>query len=291
MNAELIDLRSFVAVAELGSFGRAAALLNISQPALSRRIAKLEASLGARLLERTTRSVTLTMVGRELLPNVRRMLESFESSVSRIRDLAVPDSGQVSIAAVPSTAVRMVPAALARFAGIMPQVRVRVLDIGANEGLEAVARGDVHFGLNFIGASHADIEFTPLAEDRLVLMCRPDHTMADRRSVRWADLAGHRLIVTGRGGGNRTLIDAALSAVGLQWTYEVAHVAGALALIEAGLGIAVLPMLAAPTGPRARLRGVPMTDPEISRTIGVLRRPGVPLPIAASRLLECLMMR
>ena len=288
MNADLIDLRSFVAVAELGNFSRAAALLNISQPALSRRIAKLESSLGTRLLERSTRSVALTIVGRALLPNIRRVLESFESSVAGIRDLAVSDAGLVSIAAVPSTVVGLVPAALARFARVMPHVRVRVLDIGANEGLEAVARGEVHFGLNFIGASHPGIDFTPLAEDPLVLICHPDHPLAGRRSVAWTDLAGHKLIVTGRGGGNRALIDAALSAIGLRWTYEVAHVAGALALIEARLGVAVLPRLAVPSGHRGHLRAAAMTGPEISRTIGVLRRQGVPLPVAASRLLECL---
>src|SRR5579871_679450 len=80
MNFELVDLKAFVAVADLGSFVRAAQALNLSQPALSRRIRKLEESLCAALLERTTRHVALTMFGRDFAPKVRRFLGEFETS-------------------------------------------------------------------------------------------------------------------------------------------------------------------------------------------------------------------
>ena len=102
MNFEFIDLKAFIAVAELGSFNRAAKALNLSQPALSRRIQKLEESLGATLLERSTRHVALTMVGRDFVPKVRRFLEDFENSVLGIRDLGARSGGQVSIASVPN---------------------------------------------------------------------------------------------------------------------------------------------------------------------------------------------
>ena len=87
INFEALDLRAFVAVVDLEGFHRAAEALNLSQPALSRRIQRLEAAVGAALLERTTRRVALTTVGREFLPLVRRMLDEFDSSLFAMRDV------------------------------------------------------------------------------------------------------------------------------------------------------------------------------------------------------------
>src|SRR6476646_6473026 len=92
MNFELMDLRAFVTVAELASFNRAAKLLNLSEPALSRRIRKLETTLGVTLLERSTRHVALTMVGRDLIPRVQRLLDEFEASLIGSADVG-PKSG------------------------------------------------------------------------------------------------------------------------------------------------------------------------------------------------------
>jgi DNA-binding transcriptional LysR family regulator len=248
MNAELLDLKAFVTVAELGSFVRTARALNLSQPALSRRIQKLEESLGAPLLERSTRHVNLTMVGRDFLPKVRRLIDEFETSVLAIHDLGARSSGLVSVAAVPTAVFYFLPRAIGRFAAAYPRIRIRILDIGANEGLEAVARGEADFGINFIGASHADIEFEKLVDDPFVVACRHDHPLASHQRVSWAELASQRVITVGRNSGNRALIDNALARHGLQmgWAYEVAHLSGSLGLVEAGLGIAVLPKLATP---------------------------------------------
>src|SRR5689334_2251375 len=202
MNFELVDLRAFIAVADLGSFHRAAKALNLSQPALSRRIQKLEESLGAPLLERSTRHVALTMVGRDFVPKVRRFLDDFENSVLGIRDLGARSGGQVSIASVPTAVFYFLPRTISRFSAAFPRVRVRILDIGANEGLEAVARGEADFGINFIGASHPEIDFTPLVEDPFVLACRHDHPLAAHAQVTWTELATHRVITVGRTSGN-----------------------------------------------------------------------------------------
>jgi DNA-binding transcriptional LysR family regulator len=225
MNFELVDLKAFVAIADLGSFVRAAKALNLSQPALSRRIQKLEESLGAALLERSTRHVALTMVGRDFVPKVRRFLGEFETSVLGISELGARSSGLVSIASVPTAVFYFLPLAIRRFSHSYPRIRVRILDIGANEGLAAVARGEADFGVNFIGASHPEIDFTPLAEDPFVVACRRDHELASRRQITWDELAAHRVIMVGRNSGNRTLIDSALAQRGLRlnWSYEVMH--------------------------------------------------------------------
>jgi DNA-binding transcriptional LysR family regulator len=293
MNAELLDLKAFVTVAELGSFVRTAQALNLSQPALSRRIQKLEASLGAPLLERSTRHVKLTMVGRDFLPKVRRFVDELEASVLGIGDLGARSSGLVSIAAVPSAVFYFLPQAIARFSERYPRIRIRILDIGANEGLEAVARGEADFGINFIGASHSDIEFTRLVDDPFMLACRHDHPLASRKRVSWAELGSERVVTVGRNSGNRAIIDNALAQQGLQlaWAYEVAHLSGSLGLIEAGLGVAVLPRLATPPPGHPIIRRIRLIDPEVSRTIGTVRRRSAGLSPAANQFLNLLLER
>jgi DNA-binding transcriptional LysR family regulator len=109
--------------------------------------------------------------------------------------------------------------------------------------------------------------------------------------VSWADLKSQRVITVGRNSGNRALIDNALVQHGVQlsWTYEVAHLSGSLGLVEAGLGIAVLPRLATPAPGHPIVRAIRLTDPEIFRTIGIIRRRGSSLSPSASRLLTMLL--
>lgn len=291
MNFDLLDLKAFVAVAERASFVAAAQALHLSQPALSRRIRKLEDALGSALLERTTRHVALTMVGRDFLPKVRRFLDEFETSVLGLGDLRMQHHAVVSVAAVPSSAFYFLPAALVGFARDYPRVRVRILDLGANEGLEAVARGEAEFGVNFIGASHPGIDFTPLMQDPFVLACRSDHPLAERSAVTWRDLAGQRVITVGHASGNRTLIDTALAQAGLRldWAYEVMHLSGSLGLVEAGLGVAVLPRMATPAAGHRLIRTVTLEAPSVSRTIGIVRRQGAVLSPAAAAFLQGLL--
>lgn len=290
MNTELLDLKAFVTVAELRSFVRTAKALNLSQPALSRRIQKLEENLGAPLFERSTRHVTLTMIGRDFLPKMRHVINEFETSVLAIRDLGARSSGLVSVAAVRTAVFYFLPSVISRFAEAYPRTRVRILDVGANEGLEAVVRGEADFGINFIGASHPEIEFQRLLEDPFVLACGHDHPLASRQHVSWAELASQRVITVGQNSGNRTLIDTALARCGIQldWRYEVAHLSVSLGLVEAGIGVAVLPRLAAPAANHPTICTARLTEPEISRTIGVLRRRGATPPPHASQFLRML---
>jgi DNA-binding transcriptional LysR family regulator len=291
MNAELLDLKAFVTVAELGSFVRTAKTLNLSQPALSRRIQKLEEALGATLIERSPRHVALTRVGRDFLPKVRRLIDEFETSVLAIRDLGTRSSGLITIAAVPTAVFYFLPHAINRFSERYPRIRIRILDVGANEGLEAVGRGEADFGINFIGASHGEIDFTKLVEDPFVLACRHDHPLAACKQVTWSELSDHRVITVGRTSGNRALIDTALAQRGarLNWAYEVSHLSGSLGLVEAGLGVAILPRLATPATKHPILRTVSLVDPEVSRTIGIVRRSGSVLSPPAGQFLDMLL--
>ena len=215
INCEILDLRAFLLVVELGSFHRTAEALNLSQPALSRRIQKLEAAIGGPLLERTTRHVAPTAMGQELLPLVRRMLEEFDGSLFTFRD-PQRRGGIVSMACLPTAAFYFLPEVIRAFRIDHPQVRFRILDLPATEGLQSVARGEVEFGVNIMGASDPDLVFDRLVEDPFVLAVRNGHPLAEREWVTWADLAGFPLITVHRSSANRILLEFDAGQVGLE---------------------------------------------------------------------------
>lgn len=291
INFEILDLRAFLAVLELANFHRAANALNISQPALSRRIQKLEATIGGPLLERTTRHVAATALGAELVPLVRRMLEELDGSLFAVRDPGVHRSRLVTIACLPTAAFYFLPTVIRQYNDEYPNIRIRILDLPATDGLQAVARGDVEFGINIMGMADPELIFDKLADDPFVLAARKDHPLAEKQEVDWVDLEPHRLITVHRSSGNRTLLDAALakSNIKLRWFYEVTHLSTSLGLVEAGLGISVLPRTATPPADHPFLVTRPIRNPEVSRTIGVVRRRGATLSPAAERFLQMLL--
>ncbi|MDB6454115.1 LysR family transcriptional regulator [Falsirhodobacter sp. 20TX0035] len=291
INCEMLDLRAFLSVVDLQGFHRAAEALNLSQSALSRRIQKLEAAVGMPLLERTTRNVALTAIGSELIPLIRRMLEEFDSSLFAVRELGRQSGALVTIACIPTAAFYFLPKVIKEFAKVYPNIRFRILDLTAVDGLQAVARGEVEFGINIMHGSDPALEFSHLADDPFVLATLKDHPLARRKKVEWGDLSDYPLITVHRSSGNRTLLDTALAQhnVSLHWTYEVTHLSTSLGLVEQGLGISVLPRLATPSGDHPFLVTRPLGTPEISRPIGVIRRRNTRLSPAAGRFLEMLL--
>lgn len=274
INFELLDIRAFLAVLDLGGFHRAAEALNLSQPALSRRIQSLEAAVGAPLLERTTRRVAATTVGRSFAPLARRLLNEFEETLLGITGVGGRQSGQVTLACVPTAAFYFLPRAIERFNIRFPHIRFRILDLSANDGLESVRHGESEFGINLTGSADSDLNFVPLLEDPFVLACRHDHPLARRKDVSWQDLERETLIGVSRASGNRMILESALAAtkVRLNFQYEVNHLTTSLGLVEKGLGISVLPKLATPPSGHAVITTKPIGDPEVKRTIGLVER-------------------
>ncbi len=127
-------------------------------------------------------------------------------------------------------------------------------------------------GLTYVGTHEPDIEFTPLLDDPFVLACPRSHPLAKRKAVAWAELANLDYLAIAQGSGNRAVIDEALAGVAERpkWFCEVRHVPALVSLIEAGLGMGVVPRLAMPRGPHKVLASVALTDPPIRRTLGVL---------------------
>jgi DNA-binding transcriptional LysR family regulator len=286
INFNLNDLQAFRAVAELKNFRKAADAIHVSQPAFSRRIEKLEEALGVQLLERTTRHVSLTSVGRDFDRKVQQLLDDLDHTLLGIQGVAASRMGEVTIACVPSTVYYFLPQVISRYHERFPKIRVKVFDASANEVLAAVSRSEADFGLNFVGGQEPDIEFKPLMEDRFVAACRRDHPLAKKRRVTWAELAPYDYISVSKASGNRLLLDQALSNVKgrPQSIYETQHVTAMVGLVEAGLGVAAVPSMAMPGADHPLLVSVPLHDPVVTRKIGLIRRKGRLLSPAAQQL-------
>jgi DNA-binding transcriptional LysR family regulator len=272
---DLPDLQAFTAVARLGSFRAAAQSLHLSQPALSRRIDKLEEALGLKLLERTTRRVSLSNTGREFARKAQQLLDELDTTILGLEDLAAQRSGIVTVACVPSATRYFLPQVLMRFHAQYPRIRVRIHDAHGNEVLRAVLEGEADFGLNFLGQNEPRLSFSPLLSERFVLACRKDHPLAKRRSVKWSQLGAYPYLSVGSSSGNRSLIERALAGQKdrPQPIFESRHVQTLLGLVEAGLGVAAVPLLAMPAR-AGDLVGIPLVAPVVQRELGLILRRG-----------------
>jgi DNA-binding transcriptional LysR family regulator len=291
MNFDLADLRGFLAVADLGSFSAAAQALHLSQSALSRRVDKLELALGVQLFERTTRRVELSTIGRGFLPRARNVLNEVENALIGFHDLAYRLSGEVTIACVPSAVAYFLPDVIRQYHAKYPGLRVRVIDESSSAILTVVARGEADFGLTYIGTQDADVVFQPLLEESFVVALQVGHPLTERESLTWDDLTTVEYISLAQGSGNRFLIDQALANRDIRPRSfcEVKHVPALVSLVEAGLGVGVVPKLAMPAEGHATLVTRPLTNPAISRTLGLISRRGRTLSPVAQLLFDLLM--
>ena len=283
INFDLNDLQAFRAVAELGSFRKAAEAVSISQPALSRRIDKLEEALGVRLFERTTRSVTLTTIGRAFAPSAEQLLDDLDAALLGLRDVSSSRLGHVTIACVPSVAYYFLPNIISDYRRRFPRIRIKLLDSSANEVLAAVIAGEADFGVSFMGSQDAEVEFKVLMQERFVAACRRDHPLAAKKRVTWDEFYEHQYVSVDKTSGNRLLLDQALLAVAPRApsVCETRHVTTMLGLVEAGIGIAAVPSMAMPGRDHPVLTSVPLVEPVVKRRVGIVRRRGRPLTPAA----------
>lgn len=287
MRIDFLGLEAFLSIADHGSFHRAAANLNLSQTALSHRMKKLEDDLGIKLLTRTTRHVALTPAGVDLLPKARQLMAEMTSSFDELRQQGKKRQERLSIGCLPTIAVHYLPPILMDLRKKFPDLNIRIFDNSKMEIAERVFSGEAEFGITIVSADRWDLEITPLLKEPFVVICPKSHPLAGQRSVSWASLQGQPLVRVSAQTGNRQLIDDALGArrEEMTWRYEVQHVVSAVGLVHAGLGLAIVPQLAINPVDSPGVVVLPLRNPGISRTLGVVSRRGVPLSPAADALL------
>ena len=287
MKYPIDGLVAFVQIAELGSFIKASEKLCLTQTALTRRIQRLESCLGLKLLDRTTRVVSLSAVGRSFLPEAKRLLDEFDRSFERLRRQSKDSVGDVTMTSPPSLMFGRLPKILAEYSALFPSNRVQILDRNSTQAVDAVLKRHADFGLHVRPAGHPDLDTELLQRDPFVAYCRSDSPLAGCSSVRWRDLASFDLITLGGDSGNRTLMEAQLQEAGIDihTRFVVEYFSSAYYLAHSGLGIAVL--VAKEGGPSVSdLVQVPIVEPVIDRPLFLVRRKGETLTPAAQRLFE-----
>lgn len=274
ISCDIVDLRVFLGIIDLRSFNKAAEALNLSQPAISRRLQNLELSIGTKLIERNTRSIGLTKAGRTLEPKVRKFIAELDEAVDLARNSERVVAEQITLSCIPTASPYIVPDLLARCAVELPNVNVRVLELPSADGLRAVSEGDADFGINLSDTVDDGLRFTALIDDPYLLVCRPDHPLNGDRPVTWQDLQDYPVIWLNLKSGNRNVLDRALAAspVRLKVSYEFNQPSMILALVARNLGISVLPRLATLTHQSIDVISRPLYGPRVVRTIGLIER-------------------
>jgi DNA-binding transcriptional LysR family regulator len=195
----LRQIEAFIAVAEAHSFTVAASRLGLTAQAVSQLIAELEAILGFRLFDRTTRKVALSSAGRDFLGSASTLLRHVRAADSAADDVRNRATGVVRVGAPLVLASTALPMAMREFQRIKPKVVVRLRDVPVDHLIDRVANGDVDFAIGPDRHTGEAVTALPLFDSDWVLWCAPSHPLArKRRAVRWAELADVAIVSAGR---------------------------------------------------------------------------------------------
>lgn len=283
MKIDFAGIQAFVSVADLGGFSKAAGELNITQTALTRRVQKLEAYLGLRLLDRTTRNVTLTAIGEEFLPKARAIVAEMDSALLQLKEAARTSRGSFTLACVSTMSARLLPVMMRRYADLYPGNRIRLLDLTSNDVRDAVLKRKAELGIAIHGEDHPDLLERYLFDDALVFYCHESHPLAARSRLTWQDLRDADLIMVRGFTATRLLIEYHFmrSGVNVAGAYEVQYLSTAVNLVEAGVGCAVLPWSVMGAGGPPHIRRIALVDPVVNRRVMMFTRKNASLSPAA----------
>jgi LysR family carnitine catabolism transcriptional activator len=290
INLKPRQLNSFLAVAEEGSFSKAALRLAVSQPALSRTIMMMEETIGARLFDRDTRNVRLTPVGRELLTMARRVVQEIHSLSGELTRFVEGRRGSITVAALPSIAAILLPAAIARFMREAPEVDVHIRDGLSERVLAAVQMGEADLGITVRSLSKGALLHQPLCSDEFGLLCRNDDPLAESDGVTWSVFEHRPFIAMASDSSVRVATDAAFLQAGIPVAplYECSFLGTVGHLVAAGLGLSALPRLTCPLMGASNLVWRRLESPVVERMIGTVMRPDRTASPAAVKFLAIL---
>jgi DNA-binding transcriptional LysR family regulator len=313
MNPSLRQLKSFMTLAHLGSFTRAAQQLHITQAGLSSMIRDLEQQLDSRLFDRTTRTVTLTAAGLALLPTVEAVVQQLEEASAHLHTVNGTGRSTLRVGATPIVASCVLPEVFERFAQSSPHVTLRVVDVERAGVARHVEDGsiDVGFGAFLSAAAGLQRELvttlgfylvSPLSKEGVSSRggaSRPPRSPASRDVERtgleatprsWSSLQGLELVTLPADNPVQKLIDGQLAQWGMATTgrHEFRHFHTLMAMVEAGVGHAVVPSFVWHSRLRYRVRLQPLVSPALTLDFYQISKRGRVAHPAAQNLTECM---
>jgi DNA-binding transcriptional LysR family regulator len=292
---DLDGLKTFVAIAHSRSFSASAGALGRTQPAISRRIALLEAELGAPLFERAAGGVVLSQAGRVFLPLAERALAAVTDAGDAVKALQAGEAGPVSVAVVGTLASTHLTLVLKRFAKKFADVKITLATATSAQVSELVRRGEAMIGIRYFDDPAPDLACEALTREPLVVICSRDHRFAGRQLSTLAQLKGEAWLAFPDVAGQRELstphIHALFESRGLgpiAWT-PVDSLTAQKRLVEAGFGLALVPESAiAEEAMRKTLSQIRVRDLDVANPVTIVVRNGGYLSRAAKSLLAVL---
>ena len=264
---EFHQLRSVCAIADTGSFSRAAERCQIAQPSLSQQVLKLEKDLGAKLFDRLGRSVRLTEAGRAFLPYARSILSQRETARSSVADKCADVRGCVAVGAIPTIAPYLMPRYTATFTKKYPEAKLRIVEETTPILVESLRDLSIDLAILALPLRHKDLELFPLRTEPLFAVLPRNHPLAAAKSLALKDLRGESFVMLRDGHCFRDLSIAACThaRVTPRIAFESGQFSSLFGMVAAGVGISLVPEMAIDT--HAGCRYVRLNDARATRTI------------------------
>jgi LysR family carnitine catabolism transcriptional activator len=273
-NVTLRQIEGFLLAGELLSFSRAAEALHITQSAFSQLVRELEAALGVRLFDRTTRRIALTEAGVILHAKMKRGVVAIDDACEEARAIARVEHGHITVGTLASLAVGVVTRALGELRKSFPGVKVSMREDYNGPLLERVAQGEVDFAVCAHSSSVGGLHFEHLFDDELVAVMSRTDPKADVAVLRWSALKDESLVMLVRDSSTHEQIATALAAnrISREADYEVANMFTALSMVRAGFGVTFIPAMVLGDVNMAGLAWKRLQRPAPTRRIGICRR-------------------
>ena len=264
---EFHQLRYACAIAETGSFSRAAERCQIAQPSLSQQVLKLEEDLGTKLFDRLGRSVRLTEAGRAFLPHARSILSQMEMARSSVADKCADVRGSVAVGVIPTIAPYLMPRYAAGFAKKYPEAKLRIVEETTPILVENLRNLSIDFAILALPLRHKDLELFPLRTEPLFAVLPKDHPRARVKSLTLKDLRGEPFVMLRDGHCFRDLSLAACThaRVTPRIAFESGQFSSLFGMVAAGVGVSLAPEMALDRN--ADCLYVRLSDTRATRTI------------------------
>ncbi|MGE8674957.1 MAG: LysR family transcriptional regulator [Achromobacter kerstersii] len=291
INLSMRDIDTTLVLGRTLNFRQAAAQLHLSQSALSTQIQRIEEALGVRLFDRTTRTVRLTAAGEVFMQQAATLQVAFRDAIAAVSGVTSAEQGQVSVAALPSLAARLLPRVLMAYRQDHPNVALKVRDTLSGPAFDLVRAGEVDFALTAADPQHADLHYVPLMSDSFLLLIPESHALAKTRGpLRWADTATAAHVSMVQPSSVRQYTEWAFLQNRIRFTpaFEAEHLTTIVAMVECGFGVAALPEIAAGAVSQTAIVQRPLIGPVAERSIGLVTSRNRSLSPAAAALVQTL---
>ena len=289
---ELHQLRYFVAVAQMGSFSRAAERCHVSQPSLSQQITKLERGLKQRLFDRLGRRVVLTEAGRLLLERATTVLSAVEDAERQMRDAVDLEGGRLAIGAIPTVAPFLLPPALKRFVARHPAVELTIQEQVTKQLIAATAAGELDLAIMALPVDDDRLIAETILTEQLLLALPPRHRLTRQRRICMEDLAQERFILLDEMHclGEQVISFCRASGCQPRIACRSAQISTILSFIELGQGVSLIPEMARPSDAGKKKTYRSLSEGKPMRTIAAVWHRNRYRSPMAEQFLHCLRM-